>query len=279
MAVRYNNASLGVASLLTALGGAVVSNDSLYINWGADLYTDAAGLNMAAYDFALVSIGPEFQGSIGSEGTPWQCDVDQTSSGVLLAAWNGKYIYHRPGSGTGIVHKFVLRPRRSDALWVQTNGTYTTAIVKGGVYKVTSSGTCVNLYQWGGFSQLLKSGPATTLIDVSAGVCEVGRDFDNAYVRAGQAGEHGELRVVEDAVTPALIDNSGDCEYGGGNVTTFYFRPGGRTDFSKLKKNITITNAHVFEGHEIVPPPSGVTITVTNLYAYPTDELVARVAT
>lgn len=260
-----NNTVGAATNLLTALGvGSLSSGDTVNLTYNND-DTYSTGLSHLAVDLLLVHGGGNWRGNIGVAGTPFNVDVYQGGSGMILAGWGGDTWYQ--GFGTGVAHHALIEvnPVKPGAkFFVVGTGQVDRVVCKRGYTGVADTADVDDLWMAGGeaFLAYHASNKTNTIRFVKPSKCTIDRDFDDAYITPG-----GLLVVDKSTVTPSLISlDGGDMDYVGGNITTLKALCGG-LDFSRLQGPITITNMTITEAMNgrVKRPPSGIVITVTNL--------------
>lgn len=263
MTVAYNTVA-ATADILTALGvGSLASGDSTYFTYNDDTYTGS--LNQATVDLLLISAGADFRGNIGSPGGSFLVDCYRSGAGQILCGFGGDYWYQGFGSGSARHAYIEVNPVRPSAKFILTGtGQADKVVCKAGFFQAEDTADVDELWMLGGEAYLKyhATTKTNTIRFARPGKCTVERDFDDAYLRPG-----GLLVVEKSTVTPSTISlDGGGCDYAGGDIGTLRAEVGD-LNFSRLRKPITITNMTITEAmnDHVIPPPSGIVITVTNL--------------
>ena len=240
---------------LIAETGSLTAGDTIIIREGSGTYT--SGLDFSAVELGDVLVLPSFTGTIGAAGTSWELDLSASAQSPGLLEWNSPGVAGYIEAATEIQTMRVYQTGSSGVYL--TGGTFTLLEVAGGTVRANDSSDVVALTQAGG--QVTLSTHASQAVDTLnqfGGSCTCARDIGTANVS-------GTLSVIDSSVTPTtvVVRKGGVFRHQGGNIGTLTAEPGSTVDFSALSADITITTGNRYNDVAYIPPPQGITVTVS----------------
>jgi len=240
---------------LIADTGTPSAGDIIIVREGAANYT--SGLDFSAVELASFKVLSSYTGTIGSNGTALQLDLANSAQSPGLFEYNsaGNAAYVAPTSEIQTARIYNTGPT---GLFF-TDGTVTSLEVAGGRVSANDQTDVIAAVMTAG--QLFLSTHSSQAVDtltVYGGNCTCERDIGTATV-------HGALTVNDSSVTPTTVNvgPGGTFRHIGGNIGTLTAEPGSTVDFSGLSDDITITTANRYPGVNYIPPPQGITVTVS----------------
>lgn len=231
----------------TSVGGAVASNDNIYVNRGDQQYN--AGLALGAVDAARLEFGAE----CGSDFVqPLVIVVDQSGAGKILCQSRSRRLQLAAGSATAIHNFLLVDMARGGQVW-HTSARSKQSVVRAGTYLVYDSVDLDKLRVAGGSATILPSSanPTVDEVVVSGGECTLQRDVTDALVQGA-----GVLTIDDPSVTPSTLTlRGGVCRLRsvGATIGTLTLHAG-TLDLSGLSRPVSITTTTLYAAARIVMP-------------------------
>lgn len=243
------------SDLAAAITGATLTADDRIFLFDSDINFIEGDLSGQA--IILFQVGDDFTGDIGSGGTAIQLDATGTGGGLVDYAGRGDWAYFSGDADDVLVRGGVPGVVK----W--TTGTVTDFTAEGGQVVIAAAAVATNLYSSNGQVWAGDNGTAFALA-----VCGVGSSVESDRgATVLHVGAGGVWRHTNRARAVARFECWGTLIYQGGNVTgaSSILFPGGVLDLSKLRANVSFSNALI--GHPgsriIYPAVGGPTVTLT----------------
>lgn len=213
--------------------GAPSSNDDVYL-LDPIQFPITTGLSQAAVDLNSMTIGPDFNGSIGSAGSPLIIAVSGTSGATLRVSGSGSvYIT----AGTNNIDRAVIACRGAGRFWA-TGGTYTILENRSGNNEVTSGCTATTVYNYSGVPLNLLAGSTVTTV----------YNFDGASLLCSTnlttLTNDGTARCTNSVTITTLHNYNAYTHQSTGTITTANCYPGSTAD-ALAPFTVTTLNHHL----------------------------------
>lgn len=225
-----------------------------------------SGLDQTGIDLTAIYESPGFAGRVGSDGESLKLELNQ-GIGTFDKGGNGTW-YIAPtttGGGAGTVK--VANLRSGASTW--TAGTVDAVNVYGGIHRFTGGcdlNTNAVIIKGGEVTIDFKASDAPN-VTVHSGIARIYRTQGTLTIKGGRA----ILMVMDHATgaTTATVEGDGILDIRAGHITTLNANSG-LVDFSKMVKNITLTNS-TYNGARAIARngANGLVVTYTNAPAIP----------
>lgn len=183
-------------ALITALGGTVTANDSVYLDRYGTAYSSA---DLSAYDLLLLHLTRGFSSELtAANGAQLKAVVDQTGAGVLLNEFSGKLLEIISTSSSGVIKTIINRPQDAAAT-VRLNTMLVTSLLHlMGNLIVESAVNATTMWVIGSKAYIRYGSNAMTTLHVgNGGVATLERDITDVNVNGS-----GELLLNDTRVSP-----------------------------------------------------------------------------
>ena len=184
-------------AIITALGGTVTANDSVYLDRYSTTYTSG---DLSATDLLLLQLSRGFGSEMtAANGAALKCVVDQSGAGQLINEFSGKTLEIVSTSSSGVIKTIINRPSNPSAL-VRLNTALVTSLLQlVGEMVIDSAANVTNAWVVGARAYFRYGANALTSLYVgNGGYCSLERDLADGII-AGT----GELYVNDTRSSPS----------------------------------------------------------------------------
>jgi hypothetical protein len=239
--------------------GAPADTDTLYYSEGQD--TMSAGLDQTGIDLTAMYETPGYGGRVGTSGSSLKIELNQgigTFDKGGHGIWFVQWITTGGGAGTCKIANL-----RSGATTISA-GTTSAVNVYGGEHTFTDGAVLHQLpvIVKGGVVTIDFRASDTPDVTVHSGTVYLYRAVRTLIIKGGRVVSQVMKAAV--AATTVTVEGDGYYDHRAGTITTLNANDG-TVDFSKMVKNVTLTNS-TFNGARAISRTgaNGLTITYTN---------------
>lgn len=240
---------------LTGDIGTPAAGDIVILRDGSGVYD--SGLDISTNEIDSLVFAQDFVGTVGAAGSSLLVDLSATThTGLLEYRSRGAFAYI--AATTEIQTARIYQTGTLGVFF--TAGTVSSLEVLSGSVEFNSSTDVPSLSVAGGFVKARDHATqAIDTLDIYGGRCQCERNIGTANVYGG------ELNVIDASVTATTVNvgTGGVFRHVGGDIGTLVAKPGATIDLSGVTEDITITNATRWPGVTYMPPPQGITVTVS----------------